>query len=109
MGGFPAVSGHRHSTIADGGGLRTAHGLGTGKAYLAAKAHVEAADTALEQTRKALVGLLRHSRESGYGVNVVKLWKTGSVDYKAIPELRGVNLDRYRGKVREEVRVTVVK
>ena len=79
------------------------------KAYLAAKAHAEAADTALEQARKALVGLLRHPRESGEGVNVVKLWKAGSVDYKAIPELRGVNLDRYRGKGREEVRVTVVR
>jgi hypothetical protein len=42
-------------------------------------------------------------------VNVVKLWKAGNVDYKAIPQLKGVNLDRYRGKGREEVRVTVVK
>jgi hypothetical protein len=42
-------------------------------------------------------------------VNVVKLWKAGNVDYKAIPQLKGVNLDRYRGKGREEVRVSVVK
>ena len=49
-----------------------------------------------------------HGR-SGEGVNVVKLWKAGSIDYKAIPELKGVNLNRYRGKGREEVRVTVVK
>jgi len=79
------------------------------KVYLEAKATADAADTALEAARKALVGLLRHPRESGEGVNVVKLWKAGSVDYKAIPELRGVNLDRYRGKDREEVRVTVVR
>lgn len=26
-----------------------------------------------------------------------------------IPELKGVNLDRYRGKGREEIRVTAVK
>jgi putative phage-type endonuclease len=79
------------------------------KAYLEAKAKADAADTALDAARKALVGLLRYPRESGEGVNVVKLWKAGNVDYKAIPELRGVNLDRYRGKGREEVRVTVVK
>ncbi len=78
-------------------------------AYLEAKAKADAADATLEAARKALVGLLRHPRESGEGVNVVKLWKQGNVDYKAIPQLNGVNLDRYRGKGREEVRVTVVK
>jgi putative phage-type endonuclease len=79
------------------------------KAYLEAKQAADKTDTALEAARKALVGLLRHPRESGEGVNVVKLWKAGNVDYKQIPELRGVNVDRYRGKGREEVRVTVVK
>jgi len=79
------------------------------KAYLDAKAKADAADTALESARKALVGLLRHPRESGEGVNVVKLWKAGNVDYKRIPELKGVNLDKYRGKGREEARVTVVR
>ena len=78
-------------------------------AYLEAKAKADAADVVLEAARKALVGLLYHPRESGEGVNVVKLWKAGNVDYKAIPQLKGVNLDRYRGKGREEVRVTVVK
>ena len=77
--------------------------------YLAAKAQADAADTALDGARKTLVGLLRHPRESGEGVNVVKLWKVGSVDYKKVPELKGVNLDRYRGQGREEIRVTVVK
>jgi len=79
------------------------------KVYLEAKVKADAADTALEQARKALVGLLRHPRESGEGVNVVKVWKAGNVDYKRIPELKGFNLDRYRGKGREEVRVTVAK
>ena len=79
------------------------------KTYLEAKTKADAADTVLEQARKALVGLLRHPRESGEGVNVVRLWKAGNVDYKRVPELKGVNLDRYRGQGREEVRVTVVK
>lgn len=79
------------------------------QAYLEAKRQADAADDALEGARKALVALARHPRESGEGVNVVKLWKQGNVDYKKVPELSGVNLDRYRGQGREEVRVTVVK
>ena len=78
-------------------------------AYLAAKKLADEADGRIEQARKALVDLIRHPRESGAGVSVVKLWKAGNVDYKAIPELRGVNLDRYRLKGREEVRVTVAR
>ena len=52
--------------------------------------------------------LATHSRESGYGVSVTRYWKAGSVDYKKVTELQGVDLGMYRGKMREEVRVTVV-
>jgi hypothetical protein len=38
---------------------------------------------------------------------VTRFWKQGNVDYKRVPELQGVNLDPYRGKAREEVRVSV--
>ncbi len=33
---------------------------------------------------------------------------TASVDYKKVPQLKGVDLEPYRGQAREEVRVTVV-
>ncbi len=79
------------------------------QAYLQAKQAVDSADEVLEAARRALVGLARHPREQGAGVSVVRLWKAGNVDYKAIPELKGLNLDRYRGKGREEVRVTLMK
>jgi hypothetical protein len=36
-------------------------------------------------------------------LDLVKLWKQGNVDCKKVPELAGVNLERYRGKGREEV------
>lgn len=78
-------------------------------AYLEAKRLADAADIGLEASRKALVALSRHPRETGGGVSVVRLWKAGNVDYKRVPELSGVSLDRYRGQGREEVRVTVVK
>lgn len=77
--------------------------------YLAAKRQADAADAALEAARKALVALSRHPREQGAGVSVVRLWKPGNVDYKRVPELKGVELDRYRGEGRQEVRVTVVR
>ena len=35
-------------------------------------------------------------------------WKAVNVDYKKVVELRGVDLNLYRGKSREEVRVSVV-
>lgn len=77
--------------------------------YLAAKRQADTADEALEAARKALVALSHHPRETGAGVSVVRLWKPGNVDYKRVPELKGVELDRYRGEGRQEVRVTVVK
>ncbi|MBK7815013.1 MAG: YqaJ viral recombinase family protein [Rhodocyclaceae bacterium] len=77
--------------------------------FLEAKRYADTADEALDEARKALVALSRHPKEVGAGVSVTRLWKAGSVDYKRVPELAGVDLDGYRAKGREEVRVTVVK
>jgi hypothetical protein len=83
--------------------------VGAALAYLEAKRGADAADDRLEAARKALVALSAHPRETGGGVSLVRLWKQGAVDYKRVPELKGIDLDRYRGQGREEVRVTVVK
>lgn len=77
------------------------------EAYLKAKLAAQASDEALDQAKLALVALAAHPREQGAGVTVTRFWKVGSVDYKKVPELSGVNLDVYRSKAREEVRVTV--
>jgi hypothetical protein len=45
----------------------------------------------------------------GAGATVTRFWKAGNVDYKKVVELQGVDLERYPGKAREEVRVTVVQ
>ena len=76
-------------------------------AFVGAKREVEAATARLEATREALVGLATHPKEVGAGVTVTRFWKAGSVDYKKVVELKGVDLERYRGKAREEVRVTI--
>jgi putative phage-type endonuclease len=78
-------------------------------AFVAAKREADSADEALDAARQRLVDLAMHPRETGCGISVVRLWKAGNVDYKRIPELMGVDLDRYRGKGREELRVTVAK
>ncbi len=77
--------------------------------YVEAKRQADAIAETLEQARMQLVALVRHSREQGAGVSVTKLWKAGNVDYKRVPELTGVELEKYRGAGREEVRVMVGK
>jgi putative phage-type endonuclease len=76
-------------------------------AYIAAKKLADEAASALEPARAALVGLTSHSIESGAGVTVTRYWKAGNVDHKKIPELRGVDLEQYRGAPRLETRVSV--
>jgi len=75
--------------------------------FIARKAAAEAAADALDAAKARLIGLTQHSSERGAGVAVSRYWKTGAVDYKKVPELVGVNLDQYRAKGREEVRVSV--
>jgi putative phage-type endonuclease len=83
--------------------------LAAAGAFIEAKRHADAADSALEVARHALVSQAVHPRETGGGVSVTRLWKQGSVDYKRVPALAGVDLALYRGAAREEVRVTVGK
>ncbi len=80
--------------------------LAAASAFAQAKAAADLADAAVTQAREALLALARHPKEQGAGVAVTRFWKAGAVNYKAVPELKGVNLEAYRGKLREEVRVT---
>lgn len=75
-------------------------------AFSDAKRAADLSDAALAKARDALLALADHPREQGSGVSVTRYWKAGNVEYKKIPALNGLNLDAYRGKSREEVRVT---
>ena len=75
-------------------------------AFAEAKKAADAADAVLAQARDSLVALAAHPKEQGAGVTVTRFWKAGNVDYKKVPVLQGVDLSAYRGKAREEVRVT---
>ena len=76
-------------------------------AFTQAKQATDLADAAVAQAREALLALALHPKEQGAGVSVTRYWKAGAVNYKVVPELKGVNLENYRGKLREEVRVTL--
>jgi putative phage-type endonuclease len=78
-------------------------------AFAVAKVAADAADSVLAQAREALVALAQHPKETGAGVSVTRFWKQGSVAYAKLPELQGVDLEKYRGKAREEVRVTATE
>jgi hypothetical protein len=60
----------------------------------------------LHEAKAKLVGLTSHTGESGGGMSVTRYWKGGTVDYKKIPELSALDLEKYRGPQRQEVRVT---
>ena len=74
-------------------------------AYTIAKRDADAQAERLEAARQALVALAQHPREQGAGVSVTRFWKQGNVDYKKVPQLQGLDLNPYRGKARQEVRV----
>jgi hypothetical protein len=67
------------------------------------------ADEALDRAKAVPVALAGYPREQSAGVMVTRYFKAGAVDYKKVPELRGVDLDPYRGKGRKEVRVTALQ
>jgi putative phage-type endonuclease len=77
------------------------------EAYRGWKSVIDEAQAKADTAKATLIELTTHSRETGYGVSVTRFWKVGSVDYKKVPALAGVDLELYRGKMREEVRVTV--
>jgi len=74
-------------------------------AYLRAKRQAEVSAAAAEEAKSALVALTSHPSESGAGVSVTQFWKRGAVDYKRVPQLKGVDLEAYRKESRLEVRV----
>ncbi|MBK9160410.1 MAG: YqaJ viral recombinase family protein [Nitrosomonadales bacterium] len=88
--------------------IRTDHKWQTAaEEYRGWKSVADEASAKADAAKAKLVELTKHSRESGFGVAVTRYWKAGNVDYKKVVELQGVDLEQYRGKMREEVRVSV--
>jgi predicted phage-related endonuclease len=77
------------------------------QAFADAKVAADSADAALALARESLVALAQHPKECGAGVSVTRFWKQGNVAYAKVPALLGLDLSAYRGKAREEVRVSL--
>lgn len=76
--------------------------------HLALRTAYDELSAKCDEAKAQLTALARHAKEQGGGVSVTRVWKRGVIDYKRIPELAGVDLERYRGPARHEVRVTTM-
>ena len=47
-----------------------------------------------------------YPKKRSASVSVTHFWKQRTVDYKKVPKMRGLDLAPYRGKARQEIRVT---
>jgi hypothetical protein len=77
------------------------------KRYIAAKQQADVTAAAMDETKAALVALTSTRSECGCGVSITQFWKRGSVDYKKVPALKGVDLEPYRGAPRLETGVVI--
>jgi putative phage-type endonuclease len=64
--------------------------------YREVRMRLERAASEEHQLRAALTRMATARRTYGCGVEVVKSLRKGAIDYSAVPELRGVNLEPYR-------------
>lgn len=58
-----------------------------------------------KEDRVLLIKLAGNSNATGHGIRVSKIVRKGNVNYKSIPELKGVDLDKYRKSAIESWRL----
>lgn len=75
--------------------------------YLASCHRVKFWEEEQEYWRKSLIESAGSSNVKGAGVRVAKSVRKGTVDYKAIPELKGLDLEPYRKKPSEYWRIGI--
>ncbi len=67
------------------------------ESYNAFKADMEQAKAFMDDAKKQLIALADGKKSNISGVLVYEVERKGSVNYKNIPELKGVDLEQYRG------------
>ncbi len=76
--------------------------------YLCALVKKELAEKELEEKRSALLDLAGGKSAKGCGVQVIVAERKGNIDYKKIPELKGLDLEQYRGATTKTTTVKVM-
>jgi hypothetical protein len=61
------------------------------------------------ELRNRLLGLSDSRRTVGAGVELIRTSRKGAVNYGAIPELEGVDLERYRKEPVEVVKINLIE
>jgi hypothetical protein len=79
------------------------------KRYLAAKKAADKAAEEAETYRQDLILLAEGDKVRGSGVTVVKSERKGSINYKAIPQLKDVDLEQFRGDSTPVTTVNITK
>jgi len=80
------------------------------KRYVELEAQLKPLNDELEEVRtriKAFTLAQEHRAVKGYGIKASESWRAGSVDYAQIPELRGVDLSKYRKPKSSVFRISV--
>lgn len=62
-----------------------------------------------KEYRRAIIEAAGDHSAIGYGIRLTKVVRKGNVDYKAIPELEGVDLEKYRKAPIQSMRLTSCK
>lgn len=75
--------------------------------WMAAKAHLDQWEMMEKEARAKLQAYAQKGSVKGYGIKVMKLIRSGNVDYSAIPELKNVDLNQYRKKPTEYFRISL--
>jgi putative phage-type endonuclease len=74
--------------------------------WIAVTAQIKDLEKQEEQIRKELVFLSGESNTRGCGISLCQVQRKGNVDYSKIPELNGVDLDKYRKQSINSWRIT---
>jgi len=74
--------------------------------WIACQNELEKLKAREEELRETLVGLSGNANSRGSGIKVSRIVRKGSVDYKSIPELEGIDLNQYRKPTTECWRIS---
>jgi len=77
--------------------------------WLTAKSEYDIAKDKLEEIRKMIIQAAPHPRFQCAGVQAMKIIRRGAIDYESVPELKGVDLERYRRKSIESWNIVQLK
>lgn len=77
--------------------------------YIGILADIKSLERQQEVARQNLIRLSNNRNAQGAGVKVAKITMRGKVDYKSIPELNSIDLEKYRKKSSESWRILTSK